>query len=130
MAKRTKGGGETGVGNGKSIEGFAEDLGRILGHARNKADGWLNQRTAIVKQLTQLRDEASKLLTDLGHGAQAIVRRGRPAGDKHASTATRGPGRPKDSGKRKRKPMSAEARAKISAAQKKRWAKQKAAGKK
>ena len=43
----------------------------------------------------------------------------------------RGPGRPKDSGrKRKRRKMSAEGRAKIAAAQRARWAKVKAAKKK
>ena len=61
MAKRAKN-----VDSGGSVEGaiggFAEDLGRILGQARNKADSWLAQRQAIVKQLTQLRDEASSLL--------------------------------------------------------------------
>jgi hypothetical protein len=38
------------------IEDFAEDLGKMLGQARNKAEGWLGQRDAIVKNLTQLRD--------------------------------------------------------------------------
>src|SRR4030095_11922376 len=79
MAKRAKG-----VESGGSVEGaiggFAEDLGRLLGHARNKADSWLGQRQAIVKQLTQLRDEASKLLKQLRHEAQRVVCRGRPAG--------------------------------------------------
>lgn len=107
------------------LEGFAEDLGRILGTARSKADSWLGQRQAIVKQLTQLRDEASKLLSQLGHGAERVIRRGRPAGS--GSVAKRGPGRPKGSGRGGRRTMSAAARAKISAAQKLRWAKQKAA---
>ena len=108
------------------LEGFAEDLGRILGTARSKADSWLGQRQAIVKQLTQLRDEASNLLSQLGHGAERVIRRGRPAGS--GSVAKRGPGRPKGSVKvGGRRTMSAAARAKISAAQKLRWAKQKAA---
>jgi hypothetical protein len=107
------------------LEGFAEDLGRILGTARSKADSWLGQRQAIVKQLTQLRDEASKLLSQLGHGAERVIRRGRPAGS--GSVAKRGPGRPKGSRRGSRRTMSAAARAKISAAQKLRWAKQKAA---
>jgi hypothetical protein len=107
------------------LEGFAEDLGRILGTARSKADSWLGQRQAIVKQLTQLRDEASNLLSQLGHGAERVIRRGRPAGS--VSVAKRGPGRPKGSGTGGRRTMSAAARAKISAAQKLRWAKQKAA---
>jgi hypothetical protein len=56
------------------IEALAEDLGRVLGTARAKADSWLGQRQAIVKQLTQLRDEASTLLTQLGHQAAAAGR--------------------------------------------------------
>src|SRR5580765_8991633 len=59
------------------LEGFAEDLGRMLGHARTKAEGWLGQRRAIVKNLTELRDEASKLLTQLGHDAVIAGRKGR-----------------------------------------------------
>ena len=121
----------------QKIEVFAEDLGRILGTARAKADSWLGQRQAIVKQLTQLRDEASSLLNELGEQAAAAGQRGGRVADSFvAGYQKRGPGRPKVSknrkgiiivgGKRKRRKMSAAARAKISAAQKARWAKQKA----
>jgi len=54
------------------IEEFAEDLGKLLGTARAKAEGWLGQRASIVKQLTQLRDEANTLLRDLGHEAEGV----------------------------------------------------------
>ncbi len=111
------------------IEEFAEDLGKMLGTARAKAEGWLGQRQAIVKQLTQLRDEATKLLSDLGHEAGRVARRGRVAGRRVIGIVKRGPGRPVGSGRKRRK-MSAAARAKISAAQKLRWAKQKAGAKK
>ena len=37
-------------------------IGKMLGKARAKAEGWLGQRQAIVKNLTELRDTASKLL--------------------------------------------------------------------
>lgn len=109
------------------IEEFADDLGKMLGHARTKAEGWLGQRKTIVKNLTELRDEATKLLTQLGHNVVAEVpfpraRHGRPVG-----TAKRGPGRPKGSGKKRT--MSAKARKAIGDAQRKRWAKQKAAEK-
>jgi len=125
----------------QKIEAFAEDLGRILGTARAKADSWLGQRQAIVKQLTQLRDEASSLLNQLGDQAVAVGQRGRRVADSFvAGYQKRGPGRPKGSknrkgitvvgGKRRRRKMSKAARAKISAAQKARWAKQKAAQKK
>ena len=110
---------------GHQIEEFAEDLGKMLGHARSKAEGWLGQRQAIVKNLTQLRDEATSLLSQLGHDAGNVVnrvRRGRPAGSKNVKDA-RGDAAPI----RKRRKMSAKARAAISAAQKARWAKRKAA---
>src|SRR6266487_3126083 len=125
MAKRAKG-----VEGGGSVEGaiggFAEDMGRLLGQARNKAEGWLGQRQAIVKQLTQLRDEASSLLNQLGDQAAAAGRRGRRVADSFVEGfQKRGPGRAKGSGNQMRT-MSAKARAAISRAQKARWAKQKA----
>ena len=137
MAKRAKGV-ESGANVEGAIGGFAEDLGRILGQARNKAESWLGQRRAIVKQLTQLRDEASSLLNQLGHQAAAAGQRGRRVADSFvAGYQKRGPGRPKGSknrkgiiivgGKRRRRKMSKAARAKISTAQKARWAKQKVA---
>jgi hypothetical protein len=119
------------------IEGFAEDLGKMLGHARTKAEGWIGQRQAIVKSLTELRDEATKLLTQLGHDTVVAGRRGRKAVNAAVAGIRRGPGRPAGSknaiiivGGKKRRKMSAKARAAISAAQKARWAKQKAGAKK
>ena len=103
------------------LEEFAEDLGKLLGQAQNKAENWLGQRKAIAANLIGLRDTATRLLAQLG------VPDGAPGARKarRASTpARRGPGRPK--GSRKKRTMSAEARAKIAAAQRARWAKQKA----
>ena len=112
------------------IEDFAEDLGKMLGHARSKAEGWLGQRQAIVKNLTQLRDEATMLLSQLGHDASSAATRGvrilrgrPPAGRALVVNKLR------EAPVRKRRRMSKAARAKISAAQKKRWAKVKAAKK-
>jgi hypothetical protein len=129
MAKRQG----TIAGTEHKIEEFADDLGKMLGHARAKAEGWLGQRQAIVKNLTQLRDEATKLLGQLGHDAVIAGRRGRKAVNKAVAGIRRGPGRPAGSknaiiivGGKKRRTMSKAARAKISAAQKKRWAKVKA----
>jgi len=104
------------------LVGFAEDLGRLLGTAAAKADKWMAQRQAIVKHLTDVRDTASKLLADLGQQAQANVRSlgvvNKLRGSLVAPVI------------RKRRKMSKAARAKISAAQKARWAKQKAGDKK
>jgi hypothetical protein len=109
------------------IEDFAEELGRLLGTAEAKAKGWLGQREQIAKTLAGIRDTANGLLSQLGEQASGVARavargrRGRPPGSKNKP----GPGRPKGPGKKKRT-MSAKARAAISAAQKKRWAKVKA----
>lgn len=109
------------------IEDFAEELGTLLGNARAKAEGWLGQRTQIADTLESIRDTASKLLSELGHQAQRVARRGRPAGTR--SVTKRGPSRAEPGGRKRRK-MSAKARAAISAAQKARWAKVKAGEKK
>ena len=93
----------------RSIEGFAEDLGRMLGTAQAKAQGWLGQRQTIVKHLQQIRDTASNLLSQLGSGVAAGRARGRGA----AAAAIK---------PRRRRKLSAAARKSISDAQKKRWA--------
>ena len=53
------------VAAGHKIEEFAEDLGRIFGHAESKAAAWMNQRTTILEQLTAVRDKASGLIASL-----------------------------------------------------------------
>jgi hypothetical protein len=115
----------------QKIEDFAEDLGRMLGSARGRAERWLGERQTIVKNLTELRETASKLLSELGHDAERIRSRGRkpgrPAADQDGGVK-RAPGRPAGSGRKKKRTMSPEARAAISRAQKARWAQQKAGG--
>ena len=103
------------------LEEFAEDLGRLLGQAQHKAASWLDQRNAIADHLIGLRDTASRLLAQLG-----VPESGRSASGR-ASTASAGrrAGGRRTAGKKKRV-MSAEARAKIAAAQRARWARQKA----
>ena len=95
----------------RSIEGFAEDLGRLLGSAQAKAQGWLGQRQTIVKHLQQIRDTASHLLSQLGSGAAA----GRGRGSRAVVVAV-------ESKPRRKRKLSAAARKSISDAQKKRWA--------
>jgi hypothetical protein len=98
------------------IEEFAEDLGRLLGTARAKADSWLGQREQIKKQLAEIRDTASSLLSELGQQAKSAMG---SAGRVGRGTAAEPPRR------RRRRKMSAAARAKIAAAQRLRWARQK-----
>jgi hypothetical protein len=127
MAKRASG--ENATSTEHKLEEFAEDLGGLLGTARAKAEGWLGQRQEIVKHLSEIRDTATKLLTDLGHQAQEVAHRGRPPGSQNntAQVLSKIPGLAATAGRKKRT-MSAEARARISAAQKARWAKRKADG--
>src|SRR5262249_1357344 len=110
------------------MEDFAEDLGRLLGTARVKAEGWLEQRKAIAEHLTGLRDTANQLLAQLGMSSSTTAttsgrRRGRPrkpaADDGSSAVAV--------SRRKKKRVMSDEARAKIGAAQRARWARQKRA---
>jgi hypothetical protein len=87
----------------------------------------MNQRKAVANQLAQIRDTANRYLLQLtgtstdGAGAARGLRRGRPPGSTTKGTAA--PAR----GPKKRRPLSAEAREKIAAAQRARWAKQKSA---
>jgi hypothetical protein len=93
MAKKRAGRNEGPYGK---LGDFAEDLGRVLGSARNKAESWMSQRTTIAEQLAKVRDTADKLLRDLtGRAANRAVaignarrtRRGRPPGSKNKTAA-------------------------------------------
>lgn len=117
------------------IEEFAEDLGKLLGSARSKAEGWLGQRKHITDYLTGIRDTATGLLAQLGiadgGGARPKAARGQRRTKAGAlAVGTVAPASVAATDGRKPRTMSAEARARISAAQKKRWAKlRKAQGK-
>src|SRR5256885_1513815 len=100
---------------------------------QNLVGGLRKAERELEAQLAGIRGAISSLVG----GAVTGRKRGRPAGSKNK----RGPGRPAGSTnkgiiivggktKRKRRKMSAKARAAISRAQKARWAKQKAAQKK
>jgi hypothetical protein len=111
--------GRRGTSTGARVEAFAEDLGRLLGAARAKAEGWLGQRKAIAKHLEDVRDTAANLLSQMTGARGGRDRPGRARGGR---TTKRGPGRPAGT-VRKKRTMSAEGRARIAAAQKARWAK-------
>ncbi len=103
------------------LENFADDLGTLLGHAQNKAESWLGQRKAIAEQLAGVRDTAVRLLAQLGVADPPKAAR--------AAKKVAGSGRAvsKPTVVKKKRTMSVEARAKIAAAQRARWAKQKKA---
>src|SRR5687768_12095750 len=121
-ARREGGAADSGVGGTASaMEGFAEDLGRLLGTARAKAEGWLGQRQTVAKQLEQIRDTAAKLLNQL----TGVPERRRPGRARTAQPVVPMGTLP---GKRPRRKLSAKARKAIADAQKKRWAKVKGKG--
>ena len=102
---------------GGSVEGmvgqFAEDLGKLLGATQNKAQAWLSERQAIMKNLTGLRDTVNGLIARMSDGYESgngIVGQIQPP---PLSKFQR----------RKRAALSPEARERIAAAQRKRWAK-------
>jgi len=97
------------------IEDFAGDLGRLLGTARAKAEGWLGQRQNVAKQLEQIRDTAAGLLNQLT---------GMPERRRPGRSTTAQPVVPMGTlpGKRPKRKVSANARAAMSLAQKARWA--------
>ena len=109
-------------GTSSRMEGFAEDLGRLLGTARAKAESWLGQRQNAAKQLEQIRDTATGLLNQLT---------GVPERRRRARAKTPQPVVPMGTlpDTRPRRKLSAKARAAISRAQKQRWAKLKRASK-
>jgi len=115
---------------------FAADLGRFLGGVQGKAASWLQQRNDIAEQLTQIRDTANNYLQQLSGGrsvttpsmlAKEVARRGRPPGSKNAKRAatavSSAPEGAVAEAPAKKRFMSAEARARIAEAQRKRWAK-------
>jgi hypothetical protein len=49
----------------RRILALAEQLGRLIGTAESKAEGWFDQKT-LNRQVEQIRDSASELLEHLG----------------------------------------------------------------
>jgi hypothetical protein len=104
------------------LEAFAEDLGDLLGQAQGKAESWLGQRKAIAEHLIGVRDTATKLLAQLG-----IADGPAPGRTSRTKGAEPGEVQPMPLTKKKRRKMSAQARARIAAAQRARWARWKKA---
>jgi hypothetical protein len=108
------------------IVDFAEDLGRLLGTAQRKASEWMGQRQAVVQQLQEIRSTADELLSQLTERARAAAGLGGRGRGRGRPSAEASPAQPARRGRppgRKKRTMSAEARERIAAAQRKRWAK-------
>jgi hypothetical protein len=106
----------------QKLENFVEDMGEVLSTVRTRAEGWLSQRQRITKTLSEIRDTAAGLLQELGHQADVAARRVRGRrGRRRAASAASASG-----GTRKRRVFSAETRARMAEAQRRRWAAQRA----
>ncbi len=101
-----------------AIADFAQDLGHLLGQAQKKDESWLTQRKAIIDHLTDVRDTARRLLEQLGVTEMPVTDR---RVERESLEGAKRAGAPR----MKRRTLSAEAREKIAAAQRARWAKQK-----
>jgi hypothetical protein len=118
------------------LDGAAVTFGAALGSALNQVEAQVSsanaQRQAAIKSLMAVRDRANRMLADLGHAVMEVPlprigkRRGRPP--KQVGSALPSAAKASAPG-RKRGVMSAEGRARIAEAQRKRWAKIKAAKK-
>lgn len=104
-----------------NLASYAEGVGTFLGQIRSRWDHLSQERGALTKQLQGVINNAQSMLSEITEGVQRGVKRGRPVGSANVAVAKRG--------KRKRRKMSAAARAKIAAAQRRRWAKHKARNK-
>jgi predicted Rossmann fold nucleotide-binding protein DprA/Smf involved in DNA uptake len=72
MAKR---GPQTNRSTERKIVRSAEELGRIVGAMRGRADNWTGERQRLIKRLSTVVGEAQSLLSDLGHRAQREAKR-------------------------------------------------------
>jgi hypothetical protein len=100
------------------LEEIAEDVGRLLGAAKVKADGLIEQGQSVAKRLETVRDAASGLITQLTGGA---------AQDESVkSNRVVGVIQPAPLSKRQRRKLSPEARAGNAEALQARWARHQA----
>lgn len=97
-------------GSRSRVDTTAENIGSALGRVAARLDSWKNQRAEIAAELNRVVAAAQRMLSHLGPDEA-------PA---EAAKAV----------KKARRTLSAAARARISAAQKKRWAEVKKAAKK
>lgn len=97
-----------------SVEQIAAEVGRILGTTEVHAKRWLSQRKELVNALAVVRDRATNLITELG--GEVTRRRGRKS--KEGMPVVQ----PGMRSSRKKRVISAQARARMRAAAAARWA--------
>ena len=58
---------------GNTLGGIAESLGSLLGNAEKQWRAWEGPRNAVVKAVTDVRDRAAALLSEMGAAAEAAA---------------------------------------------------------
>lgn len=99
-----------------SLEQIASEVGRLFGTTEFHARRWLEKRNELVSTLSVVRDKAGALISELGGGGIGNGRRGR--GSVEGIPVVQ-PGMRES---RKKRVLSAQTRAKMRAAAKRRWA--------
>ena len=89
---------------------FSEQLGRVVGTAQAKAEGWMD-RDAIKKQITSIRDGAADLLEQMAGLEKSAEKSVKKAVVKAMNTTGRSGGFVDAPGKKHRKPMPRDTRA-------------------
>ena len=67
---------------GDTLGSIAESLGTLLGNAEKQWRAWEGPRNAVVKAVTDVRDRAAALLSEMGAAADAAAGRGSKKGKK------------------------------------------------
>lgn len=98
------------------VEEIAAEVGRLFGTTEAHARRWLDQRKDLVQALSTIRDKAAGLVSELGGENPFPWRKGRK---KPQGVPVVQPGMRES---RKKRVISAQARAKMRAAAKRRWA--------
>ena len=98
----------------QQVVAFAEQLGRIVGTVQAKTEGWMD-RDALNKQIASVRDGAADLLEQLSDGVTKLTKTAKKSAVNAASGAKskgRSGGVVDAPGKKHRKPMPQDPRAK------------------
>jgi hypothetical protein len=105
------------------IEEIASEVGRLFGTTEKHARKWLDQRDALLEALGSVRDEATKLMSQIGPVPEGRdipwPFKGQRRRKAKAGVPVVQPGMRES---RKKRVLSAATRAKMRAAAKKRWA--------
>jgi hypothetical protein len=100
----------------KSVVAFAEQLGRFVGTVQGRAEGWMD-RSALSEQVTTVREAAARLLDQLAERSSGSDNEHAAQAPQPERVQKRSRGAVDAPGKKHRRPMPADPRAKSTASQ-------------